>query len=162
MPADLPRRTLLAWGLGGLTVAVTGCGRIAAARRAAPRATAAYADVERALIAGYDALLPLARGADRSLLHRLRAQHVEHLAKLGGSPAGAAAVSAARTHTVRQLTHEETESADQLSSAAVAAAAATRPAASLLAAIAASHAAHARLLAGVALRPPSGKRRHRR
>src|SRR5579884_3750296 len=100
MTADLTRRRLLGIGAAALVgSSVSGLAAACSARPASsttrrggsppspgagpagPSLAAAVTD-ERALIAGYDELLPLASGPDRRMLERLRAQHEAHLARL--------------------------------------------------------------------------------
>lgn len=185
MAFDLPRRSLLRWGAVAL-VAGTGAACSARATSAAsgagagrPRgrsgaavdaaAVAVAVAAERRLIAGYDALLPLASGADRRTLERLRAQHVAHLAGLGSAPPaastptltsaspGSAASQPARA--VAALAHLEATTSHRLARQALWLSGADT--AALLASVAASHAAHSELLAAVHLRPPAASRRTR-
>jgi hypothetical protein len=175
MPAELPRRTVLGLGaaaLAGLAgiAGVAGCGGAPAdgvrARRSSSGAPVDAVTGERQLIAAYDALLPLAAGADRRLLQQLRAQHVDHLSRLvppnTAGANGSGAGGAASGHSAGDLAELERRTARQLATAAAAApagqAALTRGGtAAVLASIGASHSAHAELLATVRLRPAGGQ-----
>ena len=149
MPRNPSRRVVLAAGAAAITAAVAACrgGTAASTETSSSPPTPDVPDLdqllvdERDLVAAYRSLARRTTGASRDLLEHLGGQHLVHLAALSTTRAGETISAGVDMGDLQRL---ERSSAVRLASRARIAAAESS---AVLASIAASHAAHADVLA---------------